>query len=55
MADFTVPKLVIKIMMKYIHGLDLGPVRCPVKNVPDELFEKIQKGLENMKFKDQCI
>ena len=42
-------------MMKYIHGLDLGPVRCPVKNVPDEIFVKIQSGLEDMKFKSQCI
>ena len=42
-------------MMKYIHGVDMGPVRCPISTVPDETFEKVKEALAEIEFKAKCL
>ena len=42
-------------MMKYIHGVDMGPVRRPISQVPSDKLEKIHADLAKLKFKQACL
>ena len=44
-----------KSMMKYIHGLDMGPVRCPISTIADDKFAKITADLDKIGFKQMCL
>ena len=45
---------VIQSMMKYIHGVDMGPVRKPISQVPEDILAKVQANLEKLSFKETC-
>lgn len=44
-----------KSMMKYIHGLDMGPVRSPISPISDDKFVKITAELDKIEFKQMCL
>ena len=43
-----------KSMMKYIHGVDMGPVRCPISTISEDKLAKIHADLEAIQFKAKC-
>lgn len=44
-----------KSMMFYIHGIDMGPVRCPISPISDEKLSKIRSDLDQIQFKQKCL
>ena len=42
-------------MMKYIHGVDMGPVRRPISQVPSDKLDKIHADLAKLNFKQACL
>jgi len=44
-----------KSMMKFIHGVDMGPVRRPISQVPIDVLQKIHTELAKLNFKQACL
>ena len=41
--------------MKLIHGVDMGPVRQPISQIPLDKLAKIEADLEKLGFKQRCL
>merc|ERR1712123_129932 len=44
-----------KSMMKFVHGVDMGPVRRPISQVPAGKLAQVHAELEKLKFRQCCL
>jgi len=44
-----------KSMMKFVHGVDMGPVRRPISQVPADKLAQVHAELEKLKFRQCCL
>merc|ERR1712123_69327 len=44
-----------KSTMKYVHGVDMGPVRRPISQVPAGKLAQVHAELEKLKFRQCCL